>query len=84
MILKNHVQVQKIEPIPGTSFQITEKEDIDTSLTKLGVSPIKLHAVPQHSRAVLRKCKLHTATAALQSKLAHVYVGKKKKKLNVK
>lgn len=67
----------EVEPIPSTSFHI-EKEDVDTSLTKLGVSPVKLHAVPQHSRTILGKRKLHTATAALQSKLAHVYVGKEK------
>lgn len=44
----------------------------------MGVSPIKLDAVPQVSRAVLGKFKLHTVAAALQSKLAHVYVGKEK------
>lgn len=53
-----------------------ERLDVDTSLVNLGVSPIKLHSLPHHSRSTVGKRKLHSASAALKSKLARIYVGR--------
>ena len=52
------------------SPDIEDKEDINESIVPLGVSPVKAHSIPQHSRLSYAKRKVKKIERTITSKLA--------------
>ena len=53
--------------------QCSKKIKLDRSLSTIGVSPVKLHALPKHQRLVTAKNKYEKAVANVESQIAEVY-----------
>ena len=55
------------------SIYETSREKLNTSLETVNVSPINLHAVPQHSRVSCAQVKLSKFTSSVTTSLADAY-----------
>lgn len=64
--------VQDISDIESTLSKETALEEINTSLTDIGESPLKFHAVPSHMRSTYAKRKLDLACSTMKNKVCKV------------
>jgi len=62
----------EIKSVHASTSKEKDRDELNMSLCELGVSPLKLHSIPLHSRAALGKRKIKQAKSHLKSKVSRV------------
>ena len=71
-LVQSDEEVNLVETLDNELSFSSNKESIDSALSEIDVSPLKLHSIPPHSKIIQGKRKLKQATHAFTKKVASV------------